>query len=1174
MKRKLLALLLSAALCLGLLSGISLAATGGSCGSGLTWSLSGGTLTISGSGAMTNYTYSSPAPWFDSYNSITKVVIGSSVTSIGDYAFRLCYNLTSVSLGSSLTSIGSMAFYNTGLTSFTVPASVTAIGDGAFANTDITSYSVASGNTSFKVTSGVLFSYDGTTLVSYPRKSTATSYSVPYTVETIAPYAFYENEYLTSITFNSSSRLVHIGDHAFYSCNRLASIKSLPTSLRTVGSYAINSASLTSITYKGTSSLWSKYVAVSGSNSLSSLSYGSATHPNHPICGLTCTCTDTHHVPSAWNSWNGKSSTSNGGYYYLSTDVVRESYYGFTGTVRICLNDHTIATNGESIGFEITSTGSLTVTDCGTNGTIISTDGNDASSSSAEYAVYNEGKYTQYGGELISDTGLYNAEGATATIYGGSFYGDQMGIWNDSSTVTAQNALISGEMGGLWSYGGTCTLKNVSVYGGLDSSDDMTVTGGSVSGTLSNYGTMTVTGTSVNGYIYNGSYGTVTLNNVSLATEYNSSGTAVINYGTMTANNLSVTFSSGSYGTALLNSGTLHLNGGSLPAVLRDGFPSPSLHSASSSARTYISGAASVPVLRVDYPNTVVFASSSGSAYTGQDPIKIFVNFTSTGVVASKVSSSLASRITQINFYGEPDESNGSLVLQGTNLMLVGIVAKGKCGDNLNWVLTGDGKLTISGTGDMYDYDPLAAPWNAYRTQIKSLIIEDGCTYVGSHAFYACDALTSVTFGRTQMDIGTYAFANCTALTNIDIPANVQLGYGTFQWCEGLTSATVACPTVPTYAFELCKNLQGITLKEGVETVEYGALRRTDALTSITFPASVEEVEYNVFAGNDSGTSQLKRIIFLSPTTVIDPGFLNYMPTGQITIEGGECSTAAQYASNLSMTFQTRSGIRSHAAGTPTRENEVPATCKEAGSYDEVTRCSVCSAELSRVEKSIDKLTTHTPGTPVRENEAPATCTSPVTFEEVTYCTVCEGEISRTRKSEGDPLGHSHTDKPSDRLSAGATCTEPAAYFVQCDRCGDIHGTLTVSVGDPLGHSMGGWTIQTPAGYLSEGTERSDCSVCDYYEERPIPATGSAVVDGIGVVVTGSSITLVQVPEDLTVIVAVYTADGQMTDVCISTSGSGVTRTLTLPAPAAGTSRKLFVLTDCLIPIGPVRILP
>lgn len=99
-----------------------------SCGDGVTWSYEAGTLTISysgsGTGAMANYGYDSQ-PWNDKKADITSIVIGSGVTSIGNYAFQSCKNasLTSITIPASVTSIGSLAFNNcTGLTSINVDA--------------------------------------------------------------------------------------------------------------------------------------------------------------------------------------------------------------------------------------------------------------------------------------------------------------------------------------------------------------------------------------------------------------------------------------------------------------------------------------------------------------------------------------------------------------------------------------------------------------------------------------------------------------------------------------------------------------------------------------------------------------------------------------------------------------------------------------------------------------------------------------------------------------------------------------------------------------------------------------------------------------------------------------------------------------------------------------------
>ena len=66
--------------------------------------------------------------------------------------------------------------------------------------------------------------------------------------------------------------------------------------------------------------------------------------------------------------------------------------------------------------------------------------------------------------------------------------------------------------------------------------------------------------------------------------------------------------------------------------------------------------------------------------------------------------------------------------------------------------------------------------------------------------------------------------------------------------------------------------------------------------------------------------------------------------------EGKHCS-----ACNEVLVAQTDIPAIGHTAGAAVRENEVSATCTAGGSYDEVVRCSVCDAELSREHKTTAK---------------------------------------------------------------------------------------------------------------------------------------------------------------------------------------------------------------------------
>jgi hypothetical protein len=110
---------------------ITVSAQSGTAGE-LTWSLSGGTLTISGEGDMPDYIGTDStlilSTWIACRDSIRTVIIESGVTSIGEVAFYWCDSLTSVTIPGSVATIGAHAFgYCSGLTSVSIPGSVTGI---------------------------------------------------------------------------------------------------------------------------------------------------------------------------------------------------------------------------------------------------------------------------------------------------------------------------------------------------------------------------------------------------------------------------------------------------------------------------------------------------------------------------------------------------------------------------------------------------------------------------------------------------------------------------------------------------------------------------------------------------------------------------------------------------------------------------------------------------------------------------------------------------------------------------------------------------------------------------------------------------------------------------------------------------------------------------------------
>ncbi len=164
----------------------------GSCGENLTWSLDySGTLTISGTGDMTNYSLDDVAPW--GTNDVKTVVIENGVTSIGDFAFNKCIELSNITLSDSVTTIGEQAFRNCRrLIQVTISKKVTSIGDRAFLGCQkLTSVDVDYDNQYYSSTDGILFNKDKTTLILFPHAKSVQEYSVPEEVTHIADRAFY-----------------------------------------------------------------------------------------------------------------------------------------------------------------------------------------------------------------------------------------------------------------------------------------------------------------------------------------------------------------------------------------------------------------------------------------------------------------------------------------------------------------------------------------------------------------------------------------------------------------------------------------------------------------------------------------------------------------------------------------------------------------------------------------------------------------------------------------------------------------------------------------------------------------------------------------------------------------------------------------------------------------------
>ena len=191
----------------------------------------------------------------------------------------------------------------------------------------------------------------------------------------------------------------------------------------------------------------------------------------------------------------------------------------------------------------------------------------------------------------------------------------------------------------------------------------------------------------------------------------------------------------------------------------------------------------------------------------------------------------------------------------------------GTCGKNLTWSLDSNGTLTITGTGEMDDYDSedvgeneyvTTAPWGHNYQSIKSIVLEDGITSVGLMAFCGCNSLTSVSISDSVTSIGYHAFEDCSSLTSITIPDSItSIGVCAFSGCSSLTSIIIpdSVTTIGDVAFYGCSSLTSVTIPNSVTSIGYDAFSGCSSLTSVTIPDSVTSIRNEAFHNCSSLTS-------------------------------------------------------------------------------------------------------------------------------------------------------------------------------------------------------------------------------------------------------------------------------------------------------------------------------
>ena len=226
------------------------------------------------------------------------------------------------------------------------------------------------------------------------------------------------------------------------------------------------------------------------------------------------------------------------------------------------------------------------------------------------------------------------------------------------------------------------------------------------------------------------------------------------------------------------------------------------------------------------------------------------------------------------------------------------------CGaENINdaiWSLDSQGTLTISGTGKYY-VEYLNAPWLAYESSIKDVVIEEGITNIRQGSFYELSNAVSLSIPSTVNEIATYA-------NNYFAEFKLAEGNSTYALIDGVLfnadkTKLIMYPvrkadetyTVPAdvlilapSSFSNAKNLKTINISDDVTTINDSCFVYSSVET-VNFGINVNLIGINAFS-----YSKIKNIVLpeklteISDSMFFDCGYLENLVIGSnVTSIGG-----------------------------------------------------------------------------------------------------------------------------------------------------------------------------------------------------------------------------------------------------------------------------------------------
>ncbi len=1057
------------------------AASSGTCGENLTWTLDDkGVLTISGIGDMNNYIFSysissSSVPWFSYRTNIKIVVIENGVTSIGSSAFYNCESLTSITIPDNVKSIGANAFYNTGYfnDSSNWENNVLYIGNHLIRASIAGAYQIKNGTRTIAVRA---FS-DCTSL---------TSVIISNSVTSIGDEAFSGCTSLTSVTIGDS--VTNIGDDAFSGCTRLSSItvdsnneyyssidgvlfnkdktelvrypfnkaytyNMIPDSVTSIGNYAFAGCAYTTITLpdnitsigKGAFSVCSSLTSITIPNSVTSIG-DKAFHSCRSLTSITigngvtsigdeafvyCTSLTSITIP------DGVTSIGAGAFRYCEsltsvtignsvTSIGSSAFYGCTSLTSIVIPD------------SVTSIGDEAFYDCDHLASITIGDNVKSIGANAFYSCTS----------LISIT---IPDSVTSIGYRAFFYCTSLSYITISDNVTSIGDEAFYSCTSLTSITIPDSITNIGVDAFIYCKSLTSIT---VDSANENY-------SSIDGVLFNKTQTELIRypagkTNTTYIIPYSvtSIGTCAFNY---CSNLTSITIP---YGVTSIGVAAFELCDSLTSIIIPDS------------------------VTNID--ESVFYKCTSLTSITIPDSVtsigyRAFYNCTSLKDVYYTGSNHAWAKNISIGIDNEPlteatihcaiDPQYFEYTVNNNEVTITGYTGK----DELLIIPRKIDGLPVTSIGSSAFYK---------CTIITLVTIPDSVTSIGSSAFYGCTSLTSIVIPDSVTSINDEAFSKCENLTSITLPASItSIGYYSFAYCYNLTSIAIpeSVTSIGSSAFYLCSRLTSINVDEN--NIAYssvdGVLFNKDKTIIITYPLRKGDTEYTIpesvtSIGNSaflSCTSLVSITIPDSVTSIGSSAFYNCTKLKDVYYIGTQADwTNIKIGSNNSELTDATIHYHKHSYNSEWIVDVEP-TCTETGSKH--TTCSTCGKLVVEEIPATGHLTTEW----ITEQEP--SCAEAGRKDE--WCLDC-GEIVNTE--EIPATGHLTTEWVTEQEP---DCTEAGRKDEWCLDCGEVVNTEEISA---LGHSYGDWQIDVEPTCTEEGSMHHICTTCNDVETKVIYANG------------------------------------------------------------------------------------